>query len=147
MILPATWRRIGLVLELASITCVVFVVLGVAWITLRYRPDPDVIDDLGPWIAWVFVGPLVPVVIVGIVGLVRWWQSGRDTPIIAYGVFAILVVAPLVPSAFAASAEVASDPRAVVAMLAPTLFVLVTGAATFAVYRSRGASSSASQLP
>ena len=127
--MPVRWRPIALVLEAGSLG---LVGVAIVWLSLA------VVDRQGDPHGYVFLFgsitlvALCAVALIGAVGLVLWSRTGRDTPLIAYDVFAILVAAQFVPSALDGVTE-----SGVVPVIVLGGFVLITAAAAVAVYRTR----------
>ena len=91
-------RRAALALEIVSLAMVISVGALLAWVAFGDRPTAVVVDDLGPGLAALALVFVVPLAVCGVAGLVRWWRAETDTPLIGYGIFAILMVAWQIPS-------------------------------------------------
>ena len=142
-----TLRRVGLLLQSASLAAVGLAIVILAVIVFG-RDRADDIHGYGLLFGSIFLAALSAIGLIGVFGLVLWWRTGRDTPVIAYDVFVLLFAAQFLQPAF----DELQDARKVdLAVLAPWViligFLVLTFSAALVVYRTRPAPTEPSSDP
>jgi hypothetical protein len=134
-----TWRRVGLLLQTASLAGVGAAIAALSGVVFGRGGSEDP-HGYGLFFGSIYLAALVAIALIGVLGLARWWRTGRDTPLIAYDVFVLLLAAQFVPPALD---EINEAPVVGLDVLTPWVilaaFLVLTIAAALAVYNSRPA--------